>query len=39
MNTEGVSSDKEPKVMPGSFYSGEWEMEKPQSRPNIEASI
>ena len=39
MNMEVASSDKEPQVMPGSFYSGEWKREKPQSRPNIEVAI
>ena len=39
MNTEVVSSDKELKVTPESFYSGEWKREKPQSRPNIEVAI
>ena len=39
MNTEVVSSDGELKVTPGGFYSGEWEREKPQSRPNIGVAI
>ena len=39
MNTEVVSSDKELKETPRSFYSGEWEREEPQSRPNIGVAI
>ena len=39
MNTEVASSDKKPQAVPGSFYSGEWEKEKPQSHPNIEVVI